>query len=303
MKLETCLLATFATISLFAGNLSAQTAERARATERAIASEGWNPDAWTTVDKLVGCDVSLSPSAEQLREAAEDGDQPDRGQGEIKDLLIEPRSGQIEWAVVSCGGLLGIGDHTVAVPASALRWNAAEQRLELGLSQDELEQAPEFDLGEARERGLSARVEVVEAAWSREVREPAQERGGEQDVLVFDTLRLRRTPERVAVASELDEYPVFAQSQEFGDLKTAIVDVENMRVAFAVVARGGLAGIGGQEYLLPYESLLVCQRVDGDEHVLCVDRPTVELERAVKYERPEHGVLDRESAARARAGM
>ncbi len=40
--------------------------------------------------------------------------------GSIKELLIDPTSGKIEYGVLSYGGLLGIGDKDIAVPYEAL---------------------------------------------------------------------------------------------------------------------------------------------------------------------------------------
>ncbi|HEY4257587.1 MAG TPA: PRC-barrel domain-containing protein, partial [Candidatus Udaeobacter sp.] len=41
--------------------------------------------------------------------------------GEIDELLIEPDTGQIRFAVVSVGGFLGLGSTRVAVPWQALQ--------------------------------------------------------------------------------------------------------------------------------------------------------------------------------------
>lgn len=47
--------------------------------------------------------------------------------GEIEDLAIDPRTGKIEYAAVSMGGFLGLGDKLFAVP-----WTAIECRPEEG---------------------------------------------------------------------------------------------------------------------------------------------------------------------------
>lgn len=41
--------------------------------------------------------------------------------GDIEDLVIDPKSGQIRYAAVSMGGFLGLGDELFAVPWSAIK--------------------------------------------------------------------------------------------------------------------------------------------------------------------------------------
>ena len=42
--------------------------------------------------------------------------------GDIDELLIEPATGQVRFAVLSVGGFLGLGSTKVAVPSSVRRW-------------------------------------------------------------------------------------------------------------------------------------------------------------------------------------
>ena len=58
----------------------------------------------------------------------------DEDLGSIEDLAINPTTGKIEYAAVSMGGFLGMGDKLFAVP-----WNAIQCRTETG----EEDQAPE----------------------------------------------------------------------------------------------------------------------------------------------------------------
>jgi sporulation protein YlmC with PRC-barrel domain len=62
--------------------------------------------------------------------------------GKVSALLIDPRDGRIATAVVSVGGVLGVGGSTVGVPWNALRIGQDKQRLVVTMEQNTLEQAP-----------------------------------------------------------------------------------------------------------------------------------------------------------------
>lgn len=109
---------------------------------------------YTSVDKLVGATVTLSPSIEAQREAAREGENADRPTATASEWLVDCTDGGVKYAVVSVGGFLGIGDKTVLVPARDLRWDAAKQSFELGWTKEQLEQRTPFDLDEAMKAGI-----------------------------------------------------------------------------------------------------------------------------------------------------
>jgi|SRR5579884_2677009 len=65
--------------------------------------------------------------------------------GEIKDLAIDPLDGDIEYAVLSFGGFLGVGDKYFAVPWGALALSQDKKHFVLDVSRRDLAQAPGFD--------------------------------------------------------------------------------------------------------------------------------------------------------------
>jgi sporulation protein YlmC with PRC-barrel domain len=50
----------------------------------------------------------------------------DEGLGEIKELVITPRSGRVAYTVVSFGTFLGMGGKLFAVPFSAFEFNVGK---------------------------------------------------------------------------------------------------------------------------------------------------------------------------------
>jgi sporulation protein YlmC with PRC-barrel domain len=65
--------------------------------------------------------------------------------GDIKDLVIDPEEGGVEYAVLEFGGFAGIGDKYFAVPWEALQLDQSSKKLLLDVHKKELKNAPGFD--------------------------------------------------------------------------------------------------------------------------------------------------------------
>ena len=87
--------------------------------------------------------------------------------GEIDELLIDPDSGQIRFAVVGVGGFLGLGSTRVAVPWQALQITRENGRVRymLDATKERLEKAPRVE-GKNYERLYPADVsEPIFVYW------------------------------------------------------------------------------------------------------------------------------------------
>ena len=65
--------------------------------------------------------------------------------GDIKDLVIDPEEGGIEYAVLEFGGFAGIGDKYFAVPWEALQLDQTNKKILLDVHKKDLKNAPGFD--------------------------------------------------------------------------------------------------------------------------------------------------------------
>jgi len=65
--------------------------------------------------------------------------------GDVKEVVIDPRSGRVAYAVVSFGGFLGMGEKLFAIPFSAFAYNAVKNEYVLDVSKERLKAAPGFD--------------------------------------------------------------------------------------------------------------------------------------------------------------
>lgn len=69
----------------------------------------------------------------------------DESLGDIKDLMIDLTTGRVAYAVISFGGLLGIGNKLFAVPMQALKQDAVNKCFVMDTSKERLENANGFD--------------------------------------------------------------------------------------------------------------------------------------------------------------
>lgn len=65
--------------------------------------------------------------------------------GDIKEIMLDVASGKVAYAVLSFGGVLGLGEKLFAVPWKALKLDTENKRFILNVSKDRLNNAPGFD--------------------------------------------------------------------------------------------------------------------------------------------------------------
>jgi sporulation protein YlmC with PRC-barrel domain len=69
----------------------------------------------------------------------------DKKLGDIKDLVIDPEDGGVQYAVLDFGGFAGIGDKYFAVPWEALQLDTKSKKIWLDVQKKDLKDAPGFD--------------------------------------------------------------------------------------------------------------------------------------------------------------
>lgn len=81
--------------------------------------------------------------------------------GEIKEIMLDMRSGEVAYAVLSFGGFLGMGEKLFAVPWRALKLDTENKRFVLNVDQDRLKNAPGFH--------KSNWPDMADQSWAREI--------------------------------------------------------------------------------------------------------------------------------------
>jgi sporulation protein YlmC with PRC-barrel domain len=109
------------------GTYSSESTRQSRTSESAMESNAAGaPTAFNKASKLIGMNVE-NEQGEKL--------------GEIKDLVINPEKGSVSYAVLSSGGVLGVGEKLLAVPLTAFTPSADEKHLVLQASKSNISQA------------------------------------------------------------------------------------------------------------------------------------------------------------------
>ena len=71
--------------------------------------------------------------------------QKDEDLGDIKEIMLNMRTGRVSYAVLSFGGFLSLGEKLFAVPWEALTLDTKNKRFVLNVEKNRLENAPGFD--------------------------------------------------------------------------------------------------------------------------------------------------------------
>src|SRR3954470_3782271 len=77
--------------------------------------------------------------------------------GSIENVMIEKRSGQVAYAVLSFGGFLGIGTDHYPLPWSMLKYDEGWGGYLVGITREQLESAPRYREDESWDRAPSMR--------------------------------------------------------------------------------------------------------------------------------------------------
>jgi len=83
------------------------------------------------------------------------------GLGDIKEFMLDMRSGRVAYAVLSFGGLMGMGDKLFAVPFNALKLDTANKCFVLNQDKARLESAPGFN--------KEAWPNMADSSWANDV--------------------------------------------------------------------------------------------------------------------------------------
>lgn len=174
--------------------------------------------------------------------------------GEIDDLIIGFDRGTAPYAVVSFGGVVGIGSETVAVPVRSLTWDRSEDRFELPLNRERLQSAPDFD---------SENLDGIEdEAWRDETRRvfgdvPRMDRTDDRRSNPQDTRdRANRNLDAYVLVSKVRGMEVVGSGDEkLGSIQDVILDRNSGHIGFVTMEVGGTMGIGAELVAVPWEAL------------------------------------------------
>ena len=98
---------------------------------------------------VIDTDIPAGPGPEIMAASTLEGNsvvnRQDEKLGDIKEIMIDVRGGHVAYAVLSTGGVLGIGEKLHAIPWSALALDTERECFVLDLDIERLEASPGFD--------------------------------------------------------------------------------------------------------------------------------------------------------------
>lgn len=195
--------------------------------------------------------------------------------GKVEDFVIDPNDGTIEYAVLSSGGFLGIGDKLISVPFSLLRAPEVREGSDLAhftLDADKakLENAPRFPKDQW--------PNVDEPSWRAEIDTYYGTRGR----VSAETLDAQTRFRLVRASDVLGEDVHNPNDDDLGDVKEIVVDPQRSRVTYFVLSSGGFLGLGDKLFAIPWEELDVMRKDKADLR-LVLDVDKARLEKSPEY--------------------
>lgn len=220
----------------------------------------------------------------------------DEDLGSVDDIILDNQQGRIAYAVVSYGGILGIGEKQFAVPWQA--FSVQEDTLILDVAKDRLKDAPGFEKGELPDQADPMFHEQAHEFYGAEPYDVSQrqEPAEQQDDVLWDegdeADETAETPEAEPTwdwkfwssrgddqdwARRLSELigtqVVNQQNEELGDIDDIVIDTREGRLTFALVNYGG---IDAQRAAVPWTAL----DLNKSEEAYVLDATSEDLEIA-----------------------
>lgn len=184
--------------------------------------------------------------------------------GKVEHLVIDKSGGRVIYAVLSFGGFLGIGANHYPIPWQMLDFDEELGGYRVGITEQQLKNAPKAGQGESWEQANRDRDEEVYGYWEQP------------------------TPDQTSslISSDrVEGMPVFdLHGKRIGKVERLMIDKLTGQIAYAILSFGGFLGIGEDHYPIPWSMLTYNEKPDGFQ----VEITEEELKNAPKIEPGEN---------------
>jgi len=208
--------------------------------------------------------------------------------GTVKDTVINVTSGQIDYAALSYGGFLGLGDKLFAVPFDAFTHShdvsADKHFLVLNVDEGTLKRAPGFDPNKWP-NFADPQFSTGINKYYHKFRTP---RGGLTIESKPGEIKVAVNPNPSATANS--SQPILhrashimgmtvrnAAGKELGSVNDLVIDMESGKARYAALSYGGFLGLGDKLFAVPW-SAFDCQYNAGSKEyhmLLNIDEATL----------------------------
>lgn len=209
--------------------------------------------------------------------------------GDIDHLAIDLNSGKVAFAVISSGGVAGVGGTWRPVPLKAIKFSELNDPAQLNVAKAEFESAPSIDrdswnkLTENEFRTTVHKHYKIEIDVDRD-RDRDRDRDGDRDLsrsTERETTRTTTTTSTTAKANtgtwnliRSDECIGMKvsnpQDENLGEVNDLVCDLNQAKIAYVVLGFGGFLGMGEKLFAVPWQALNLDQA--EKEFVINVDK-------------------------------
>lgn len=188
----------------------------------------------------------------------------DENLGKIEDLVIDTNNQRVAYAVLSFGGIMGVGDKRFTYPVSVFTPTADRKELVLNLDKDRLKQAPSFEANKWPD-------------WNND------NYRAQVDAYFGPTITPKTMPnQHLARASDMVGKDVKDRSgQRIGEVDDLVVNMGNGRVRYAVLEVG--KPLATEDTLVPMALGNLTMPADKDKDLVAkVTRSQIDVSHGFK---------------------
>jgi sporulation protein YlmC with PRC-barrel domain len=210
--------------------------------------------------------------------------------------MIDLQSGRIGYAVLSFGGILGLGDKFFAIPWKALTQRPHEHAFLLDIPKEIPERAEGFDKDHwpltREELSRTYTYYGYQPYWqAAAVRQTVMPEEAESERTArMGTMASRDNPDFLSASSIKGEKVVNKAGENLGKIEELMIDLQDGRIAYAALSFGGFLGLGGKLFAIPWQAL----QLKLHEHTFVLDVPKHVLEDAEGFDKDHWPVTNRE---------
>ena len=164
--------------------------------------------------------------------------------GKLSDLIVHLPDGQVEFAIVAYGGVLGLGAKFFPLPLNALRYDHTNDVLALNMDETTLQNHPGYAVTwpDLTTLGYMTEVKTFWQALSLPIPADFLPRGSGS------------TGGAAKVTELLGHNVRNSANMEVGEIQDLLVNLQTGQVEYAVLSFGGFLGIGDQLIAVPMDA-------------------------------------------------
>jgi len=200
--------------------------------------------------------------------------------GKVEELVVDPVTGKIDYAVLSFGGFLGLGDKLFALPYSMLKAPPVPESsrfasFTLDIEKSKLEKAPGFPKDNWPDIQTTGFIEGIDKYYG------TSRTGTTKAVDANARLELCKASE--IIGKDI----VTPTKDDLGDIKELVLDPSRGRVTYFVLSSGGFLGLGDKLFAIPWEAVKVTREGDKAKPRFVVAISKERFEKAPEFTEKE----------------